>query len=107
MVSDYGMMGNKGQASMQNGMDDMKDTKKGMDESVMVPTSMLGGPVKVGDEIVMLIKNVKGNMAEMMYAPPKGSEGSDKQPVTPEQAKSMPLNKLEEAIGTAEREGQR
>lgn len=107
MVADYSMMGNQGQASNGTSMDDIKDPKMNKMESVMIPISMLGGPVKAGEEIVMLVKNVKGNMAEMMYAPPKGSEQTDKKPITPQEAKSMPLDKLEGAIGVADREGQR
>ena len=83
-------------------MKDYSDSSmsSGKDESVQVPLSLLGGQqITPGMSVMMKVKNVKGNMAELMYSPPMSDK---KDPVSPDVAQKMPLDKLESAIGTAD-----
>jgi len=82
----------------------------GNGETVMVPKTLCPGmEFKPGDEMVLKVKSVKGDMLEMEYAPEHSDEShmmDEKEMEHPsEDMKSMSSDKMREKLPKADREG--
>lgn len=81
----------------------MKDKMGSDSNSVMAPKSILmGKDFKVGDEVVLKVKSMQGDMVELEYAPEPGMEDMSK--MSDEDLHKMPLDKMEKGLPKAQRE---
>lgn len=76
-------------------------------ETVMVPKSICPGMnFKPGDEMILKVKNVQGDMLEMEYAPEPSKEMTPdemSQPGAEDKLKGMSSDKMRESLPKAER----
>lgn len=76
--------------------------------TAMVPKSICPQmEFKPGDEIILKVKDIRGDMLEVEYAPDESKEpmSNDEMEHPSEDLKNMPSDKMREKLPKAEREG--
>lgn len=91
---------------MKTGHDSMEDMHQ---ESVTVPMTILGGKekeFKPGDEVVLRIKSMQGDMVELEYAPEKAMEEDhmDMEHMSKDDMMKMTSSKMEKHLPMAKRD---